>query len=48
MLTEAVDQKIGKALYIQEISRNIYARTAAMESNVVMKMSANDKSGIYF
>ncbi len=45
ILTEAVDQKIGKALYIQEISRNIYTRTAAMESNVVMKMSSSNKSG---
>ncbi|MCU4162408.1 SIMPL domain-containing protein [Carboxylicivirga caseinilyticus] len=39
ILMEAIGQKAGKALYIQEISRNIY-QPRTMASNTIMKLSS--------
>jgi len=40
-LLTAIDEKAGKALYIQEINRNIYPSRDKMEANVFMKVKSN-------
>ncbi len=41
-IMEAFDQITGKAIYVQEVNRNIYpARMNAMDSNMMMKVKSN-------
>lgn len=47
-LMEALDQNAGKAIYVQEVNRNIYpARMDAMQSNMLMKVKSNSSSDSY-